>query len=595
MNIFKVVNGELFHIVKETVNTGSKKFFKIEFVFDNSWKDFNQLRFAEFYQNIDDTHIRVAIDENGIVEVPTDIICQDLPLYVGVSAENIDGSVIPNTNFLPIAVNYGANSTENIHYPETENNFYALFSPNTSLRYLRVNNGVLEYSNDNKQWFAVSGLVSGGISEEKVAEIVEEKTKNLPTTIDAQIEENTIQLTIELKDKDGNTVSSKTIQIPQQNLADYVKFTDYATKGKAGVLQVADSGYGLELLGNGVALKISAATKTQIDERQEEYYAWASNCKPIVPATIGYAVRQVLTNPKFESETYTEEEQKKVCETIGALSKDARAYYDFNAGTIQPGIVYTNPSYGLNVSQVLPGLITVQGAQEYIIKDRLNPNYINPYKSQPLTMQNFGLVLKEMCKDNKTDFVFDETEKTDVCNTFGAVKAKSDTSPFVRIYAISTGGKQQDVILSTTAAATWDGTVAAYLREEEGDTEAGGWLVTKTPTKPYHTANMKWVEELVDGKTTLYEHYVTGVGGIKRVCLINTTETIADIDTFFNLCVGISNRNVAFKFFNATSSYTVLSAQRTGLTTMTVYYFLGGSITSSDIDLTDQTITTTKL
>lgn len=318
MNIFKVVNGQLFHIVKETVNTGSKKFFKIEFVFDNSWEDFNQLRFAEFYQNIDDTHIRVAIDENGIVEVPTDIICQDLPLYVGVSAENIEGTVIPNTNFLPIAVNYGANSTENIHYPETENNLYALFSPNTSLRYLRVNNGVLEYSNDNKQWFAVSGLVSGGISEEKVEEIVEEKTKNLPTTIDAQIEENTIHLTIELKDKNGNTVSSKTIQIPQQDLTEYVKFTDYATYTKAGVVKVHAGGVsGIDIDPNTHVLKIYPTTGFLIEYRHDAQFK--GHKSPITPQQLDDAILFGLTT---NQKTMTEEQQGKACDWVGAVKKD---------------------------------------------------------------------------------------------------------------------------------------------------------------------------------------------------------------------------------------------------------------------------------
>lgn len=342
-----------------------------------------------------------------------------------------------------------------------------------------------------------------------------------PIQLDLAIEEGLANCQKpELWTDDSLDESNETIKgtkAKARELLGAVGFTDYTAKGKYGVIRIDDSGYGLEPVGSGGALKISAATQKQIDDREEVYYNWPSNCKPIVPATVGYAVKQVLTNPKFESEVYTEEEQKKACETIGALSKDARAYYDFNTGTIQPGIVYTSPSYGLNVSQVLPGLITVQGAQEHIIKDRLNSVYVNPYGCQPLTMKNFGLVLKEMCKDNKTDFVFDDTEKTNVCNTFGAVK--KDTSPITaktvkaKIYAVDENGNQ--VMLSAVNEQSQNHTTedkeffknSLVIRDHDGNIEissmpywgthaASKWYVDNVPTYLSDNNKANWIEKL---------------------------------------------------------------------------------------------------
>jgi hypothetical protein len=176
MNIFQVINGNLIHLKKETVNTGSKNFFKVQFEFDSSWEEYSKLRFLEFYQNKDGQHYKVKINESGIANIPTKVLITNLPIYVGVVAENYDSTIIANTNFSPINVIYGANTSENQIVVEEEGDLFQLFAPDTSIRYLRIRNNTLEYSQDNKYWYKVSGAISGGgITEEEVVEIINEQ------------------------------------------------------------------------------------------------------------------------------------------------------------------------------------------------------------------------------------------------------------------------------------------------------------------------------------------------------------------------------------------------------------------------------------
>ena len=182
MNIFKVSEGKLIHIQKERINTGSKNFFKIQIQFDESWDKFTFLRFAELYQNIECTHFKIQIDQSGIIDIPIDLLFYSLPIYLGVSAENKDGTIGANTNFVQLPTIYGADTKkEGVIYPEELNNVFNLFSSDINLRYLRVNNGVLEYSPNNKLWIAISGSGGGSsfIDYEKIKEIVQNEIEDL--------------------------------------------------------------------------------------------------------------------------------------------------------------------------------------------------------------------------------------------------------------------------------------------------------------------------------------------------------------------------------------------------------------------------------
>lgn len=68
------------------------------------------------------------------------------------------------------------------------------------------------------------------------------------------------------------------------DLTDYVKFTDYATGNKAGIIKTYPD-YGLKTNTNGV-LEVSCATENDIDKRTQKY-------KPIVPLYLDLAVGSV--------------------------------------------------------------------------------------------------------------------------------------------------------------------------------------------------------------------------------------------------------------------------------------------------------------
>ena len=166
MNIFNVVDGKLIHTKKETVNTGSKNFFKIQIQFDNSWEEFTKLRFLEFYQNKDGEHYKVKIGEENVAtaNIPTKVLKSNLPIYVSVVGENYDSTIIANTEFLPINIKYGGNSNveNSIVVEQEDSDMFSILATDKSVRYLRIRNNILEYSKDNKNWYKISGSGNSG-------------------------------------------------------------------------------------------------------------------------------------------------------------------------------------------------------------------------------------------------------------------------------------------------------------------------------------------------------------------------------------------------------------------------------------------------
>ena len=91
-------------------------------------------------------------------------------------------------------------------------------------------------------------------------------------------------------------------------MTDYVKKTEYATSDNAGVFRpIVTFGLNVDQYGRGF---IVAATTAEIEAGTQEY-------KPIVPKTVGRAVKKGLT---ANTETWTDEDKSKACETIGARS-----------------------------------------------------------------------------------------------------------------------------------------------------------------------------------------------------------------------------------------------------------------------------------
>ena len=102
------------------------------------------------------------------------------------------------------------------------------------------------------------------------------------------------------------------------DLTDYVKFTDIASKGKAGVVKTDNSfGVSTTYAGNRGFLSTVPASKNDITEKTETY------C-PITPKLLDHAFKAAATDNK---ETWTDEDKAAACATIGAAKKTDLASY----------------------------------------------------------------------------------------------------------------------------------------------------------------------------------------------------------------------------------------------------------------------------
>lgn len=105
------------------------------------------------------------------------------------------------------------------------------------------------------------------------------------------------------------------LETQKVNLPEYVKFTDYASGTKAGVLIINNYGFhGVSMIDNGTRLAIAKATNSEIDAK-------SSGFKPIVPSSLDYAVKVGIST---NTETLTDEEKASACEWLGAVYQDSK-------------------------------------------------------------------------------------------------------------------------------------------------------------------------------------------------------------------------------------------------------------------------------
>ena len=186
-------------------------------------------------------------------------------------------------------------------------------------------------------------VIVEGVTEERVEEIVSEKTKDLQPKVDESLEteskqvvgainevngglvkgidssiaEETNELVLELKGKDGTVLFSTKVQLPKSALPDlsgYVTFTDYPTgtsSGKAGVVKT-DGQFGISsVFADYGLLSTMKATNAELEAKTNQY-------KPIVPSNQDKAWQMSAINNKEE---WTDDDEAAACETIGALLK----------------------------------------------------------------------------------------------------------------------------------------------------------------------------------------------------------------------------------------------------------------------------------
>ena len=90
----------------------------------------------------------------------------------------------------------------------------------------------------------------------------------------------------------------------------YVKFTDYATANKAGVIKTSNT--------RGTSASTVDGTLQVEKASNDEIIAKNSGYKPIVPNTLDYAVKVGITT---NTETLTDEEKASACEWVGAVQR----------------------------------------------------------------------------------------------------------------------------------------------------------------------------------------------------------------------------------------------------------------------------------
>ena len=159
--------------------------------------------------------------------------------------------------------------------------------------------------------------------------------------IDASIGEDKISLTLILKSKDGEEIATKTIELPMQDLSDYVKNTDYATASKVGLIMPVTT-FGTYVNADNGRLSLVCAEKAVIDAKSNRY-------QPIVPHMLDYAVKVGVTT---NTETLTDDEKASACEWLGAVPKwatDGAGYTNVLGllanGTYTPvRLAYGNPT-----------------------------------------------------------------------------------------------------------------------------------------------------------------------------------------------------------------------------------------------------------
>lgn len=178
----------------------------------------------------------------------------------------------------------------------------------------------------------------GGISENRVQQIVEEKTKDLqPKTdetldteskqvvgainevnsglvkqMDSSLNEETNELTVELKDKNGKVIARTKVVIPKGEIPDlsaYVKNTDYASEKSVGVVKTS-SAHGTSMDVGGI-IKTSPALPASIDLKSSYHLV-------LVPKYLDYAFKVAATT---NTEAWTDDETKAARDLICAVGK----------------------------------------------------------------------------------------------------------------------------------------------------------------------------------------------------------------------------------------------------------------------------------
>lgn len=111
--------------------------------------------------------------------------------------------------------------------------------------------------------------------------------------------------------------------------SEYVKFTDYATTRRAGVIKWTGTNYGIYIDGVNGNISLAQPSNTDIDNRN----ANNDTVKAITLKILDYAFKMAATT---NTETWTDEEKASACETIGAVKKPATGAENGSFNVVMP-------------------------------------------------------------------------------------------------------------------------------------------------------------------------------------------------------------------------------------------------------------------
>lgn len=268
-------------------------------------------------------------------------------------------------------------------------------------------------------------------------------------------------------------------------LADYVKFTDYAQNGKAGLVDVRNA-FGVNC-DQWARLSIVKAEKTDIDTATDNY-------KPIVASNYKYAVKVGVTT---NTETLTDEEQTSACEWLGAVKEWS---YKAGQGTLRL-MRWDGPKY-----------IDVCARNDP--KGDCIPIYGNDGRVW------VGEPIGDIYSPDGRNYAANRGWVED-----GFV-AKDTSSGLMRVYGIAGNGSQVTYPVISSAANVADGRLPRYIVNTNTSQMANDNCVlpTGTPEFGFHAANKEYVDGLQK-----FTHYIT-IGTTDENTLINVSLRITNND-----------------------------------------------------------------
>lgn len=223
------------------------------------------------------------------------------------------------------------------------------------------------------------------------------------------------------------------------DLTDYVKKTDYARVGAAGVVKMANhNSYGLYMANNGDTIAIAQATEDDVKNKSGMF-------KPITPTRIDLAVKTGITT---NSLTLTDEEKAAACEWLGAVGE---ADYP-DAKNFKAGVIRVDNYYGFNVGQAgSAGVLLPLWASNAEIDSKSDRRFINA--------KNFDYALAKSLTTNAETLT--DAEKEIVQKWLGVTAATNEAKPY------------------------------SFVKRS-----ANGVIYTGTPTEAQHAANKAYVDGL---------------------------------------------------------------------------------------------------